>query len=322
MTKQADGMAEVDLHIFCTAARIAFLAGDDETYTDAVAVLAKRARKMSKENSLIKDLLKRCQSPSEKYVIPFVIDKFTEVCVACFFPENALGNFIVYSDYSKIEAGYLVCKSKGVRYVDRMLADQTDLELPVFPKYAVTPELLDGLSAIDAAPPEIAFAKDSGDTLEVRWTKDASNLFSDKQSSASLTILNISASGQTLRRSLSKVKISKEKSKALSIALNGEQQLEVHAASFNGGWLFIEDDDQSLLCRIPSLDLDAKPEIPWISSTRFRTLMNKHPYSPIEVPYALASKLMKRHQWFSCTNRDHWFRIASASIESTGTQNL
>jgi hypothetical protein len=315
MVKQADGMVEVDLHIFCMAAHVAFLAGDDATYTDAVDVLAKRARKMSKENPLVKGLLKRCQSPSEKDIIPLVLDKFTELCVACFFPENALGNFIVYSDYSAIEAGYLVCKYKEVRYVDRMLTDRRDLELPVFPKFATTPELLDGLSAIDVAPPELSFAKDSGDTLEVRWTKDASNLFSDKQGSASLTILHVGANGQTLRRSLSKVKISKDKSEALSIALNGEQQLEVHAASFNGSWLVIEDDDQSLLCRIPSLDLDAKPEIPWISSTRLRALMNKHPYSPVEVPYALVSKLMKRHQWFSCDSREQWFRIASAGTE-------
>ena len=322
MDKHANDMVEVELPIFCSAARVAFLAGDNKTYRAAFEILSRRARMMAKKNPLVKAFLNKCDTPEDDDVIPFALDPFTSICAACFFPENPLGDFIIYSDYSKIEAGYLVCKSTEMLYVDRMLVDKKDLELAVFPKYSMTPEMLNRFAAIDLTPPELSFQANSGNTLELRLSKDVGDLFSEKQSSSTLTILRVGARGKTSRRTLSNVKVSKINSNNLSITLNGEQQLEVHAAFFNDSWLCIEGDDQSIVCKIPSLDPEATPERAWLASTSYRFNKNKHPYTPIQAPYLYISQLLAKHHWFSCVKVDEWFHIASSVARKMGKAEI
>jgi len=322
MIEQADEMVEVALPIFCAAARLALFEGDDDHFAAAFEVISRHAMMLATQNPLVQVLLKKCEFPDDNDVIPFVTDHFTAACAGCFFPKSEREAFIIFSDYSNIEAGYLVCKSKEVRYVDRMLLDKKDLELPVFPKYATEQHLQVQLSAIDSNPPEVLFDEGTGDTLKVLFSKDAPNLFTDMQSRASFTILSIDAKGKILRRNLSKVKVFHVESGVLSIQLSGEQQLEVHAAAFNGSWLCVESKDQSIISKIPSLDPDATPELAWVSSTSFGFLGGEAAPKLIQIPKEYAFKLIARHRWFSCTNSDQWFQIALATTEQRSNSKL
>ena len=322
MTEQAGQMVEVGLSIFCAAARLAMLEGNKGSFNHACEVLSEHAKAMAMQNPLVKTLLEKCELSDANHVIPFLTDHFTANCAACFFPRNEREEFIIYSDYSQIEAGYLVCKSKEIRYIDRMLADRKYLELPVFPKFGMDLDLQNRLSAIDLKPPELSFEVDSGDTINVHWSKDAPSLFSENQTSASFTILNLSEKGIISRRKLSKVKISYIKSGELSIELNGEQQLEVHAASFNGSWLCVESSDQTIVSKIPSLDPQVKPETAWVSSTNFAFLATKQVLPSIQIPMTYASELISRHRWFSCIDTEQWFRLALAATDQRGNDYL
>lgn len=312
MSELTQEVVEVSLPLFSMAGRLALLNGDRDEYSIVFDTIKEYALKRSHETPLISDFLKKCECPDENDVIPFVLDGFTAASAACMYPKDHRRKFIVYSDYSNIEAGYLVCKSNEIRYVDRSLTDRTDLNLPVFPKFAIEPQLFDRIASVELLSPKVAFHENSGDTLCIQFSGDSAELFTVNQQSADLTILTRGEHGKTVRRSLSKVKLTTNKSGCISVALNGEQQLEVHASFFNGSWLRIDGDVQSVLFKIPGLDLEAEPESARVSSVGNNFLVREKVDATLQVSLAIAQQFVSRYWWFSIVNLDQWFQIATA----------
>lgn len=312
MSELTQATVEVPLPLFSMAGRLALLNGDHDAYSMVFNTIKKYAVKRSQETTLISDFLRKCECPDENDVIPFVLDEFTAASVACMYPKDHRHKFIVYSDYSDIEAGYLVCKKSEIRYVDRALTDRKDIDLPVFPKFAIEPQLSDRIASAELLSPKVAFHENSGDTLGIQFSGDSAELFAFNQQSADLTILTIGDHGKVVRRSLSKVKLTTNRSGYLSLSLNGEQQLEIHASFFKGSWLRIDSDVQSMLFKIPSLEPDAAPENARISSVGFNFLGSEKGDTTIQVPLAIAQRFVSRYWWFSIVNLDQWFQVARA----------
>ena len=312
MSELTQEKVDVSLPLLSVAGRLALMNGDHDAYSIVFDTIKKYALKKSQEIALISDFLRKCECPDENDVIPFTLDAFTAASVACMFPKDHRCKFIVYSDYSDIEAGYLVCKNNEIRYVDRAVTDRNDLDLPVFPKFAIEPHLYDQIASVELLSPKVAFHENSGDSLCIQFSGDSAELFAANQQSASLTILTNGEHGKVVRRSLSKVKLSTNQSGYLSVALNGEQQLEVHASFFNGSWLRIDGDVQSILFKIPSLDPQAAPESVRISSVGLNFLGSEKLDTAIQVSLAIAQQFVSRYWWFSSVNLDQWFQIATA----------
>lgn len=296
------------------AARAAELDGHMHLYLAAAATVHAAALREAEKRSIVGTFLQLAQSGMPDAILPFTADPITTDVAALEYPSSSGSPLAVYSTASRIDLGYFLCAHNGVTYVDRAsmtVPGKPPLEIA---DLGVPPGWLAELRRMQPHPVTVAFSPDAGDALHIvmptaeaaRWRKARTRL----------TLLKLGPDGALSRRAVGNlpvpVRTGNQSRSTLALKLSSEQQIELHAASFDGWWMHVAGDVRlDLLAPVPSLE----PDDP-ASPCRVALPMSDHPGLPgvhtmIPTEKSLAHELVARYTWVAPSDVRDWLAMAA-----------
>jgi hypothetical protein len=307
----------LQLAALVAAARAAELDGHKDLYQAAASAVRAAAAREANKRSIVGTFLQLAQSGMPHAILPFTADPLTTDVAALEYPRPSGTPLVIYSTASRIDLGYFLCADDDVTYVDRASmtgAGKSALELA---DLGVPPGWLTELRGMQPHPVTASFSPDAGDALQIVMpTSEAARW---RKARTRLTLLKLGPDGAFSRRAIGNLPVpgrtGGESRSTLSLKLSSEQQIELHAASFDGWWMHIAGDPRlDLLAPVPSLE----PDDP-ASPCRIALPMSDQPGLPgvhttIPTDRTLAHELVARYRWVAPSDVRDWLTMATSHI--------
>lgn len=290
------------------AARIASAREDHGLSADIAQALSSAAEAKAAQHAGVAAFFRAVRTPDPKMILPFDADPLTIDVTALSMPlSKREGGVRLYSRLSHIELGYFACDHADCRYVDRGPQPAHFARAPEISPLGLPEDWLAAYARLANQLPELMFPPDAADRLQVRLpVAEVKRWRSGAQ--GGIRLLQHSSRGGQPARDLGRIRIdrSAQDDGILSIRLGGEQQLELHAAAFEGRWIGIAAGDCALIAQIPGLDPDApgspcRVRLPHITDTGPPGL---DVY--VSTPAALAALLVQRFCWLGPSVVSDW----------------
>jgi hypothetical protein len=252
-------------------------------------------------------------------VLPLKVDRLTAAAAVLALCRAPFKSFRLFSSYSLVDVGYLEVTPQSIRYFD--LAEHTvgakgESE---FPQLGVPAFWLENLSDENDEVPRAYFPPGGADKLYVKFNEASARVWGARANRVQISILRRGKDGRLRRRSLGQLPIQQPGHGRIAIKLTGEQQLEVHAAHFEGARLSLFDSSRVAVFTVPSLDPDAP-------ATPCRTTLPEFggwslPMGDIRlpVPQDLATRLARQHWWVSPPTEEAAFALSELVAEGSPT---
>ena len=263
-------------------------------------------------------------------IVPFTADPLTVDFASLAYPLSSReAPLRLYSTSSVTDLGCMVCASDGPWYADSALT-RPDAEKPARRKDKSTESVdlsdlgppddwLHALSASEAAPPQVQLAPGSGDTLHFELTPHEATRWLAGRGRMRLVLLKADGAGRVAQRDLGPVTVKglDGNGRTLVVGLRDAQQIELHAAFFDGWWMLLGEGDRRALAPVPDLDPQAPPapcriDLPlWGRSSL--------PGSDVwlDVPAELAARLVARHWWVAPMDAATWMSMLMTKKEGS-----
>lgn len=289
------------------------IAETEISLVEAIATaVSDAAKQRAMQRPMLARLLSLAYSGMPDAVLPFTADSLTINFAALQDPGYGCGDLVLYSRGSRLDLGYFRWNRDDLQYVDRDSMHFSDAAYKVIPDLAVPDDWLANLQKLQAVPPEASFSADAGDAIHIqmpsiealRWHK----------SRTTLSILKFEKHQGVLRRTFGVLPAADHRvtstGSEVVFRLSSEQQIELHAASFDDWWIHIDGGkNMEMLCPIPSLEAKHEPRrcriaLPW----------SEHPdllgsSVPVSTPEPLAVELVKRFYWVAPMDPCDWLKM-------------
>jgi hypothetical protein len=320
----ADAPVRLKLAAIVAAARAATLEGRHELAAGVAAAVHAVAEQQARNRDIVANFLRLAQGGMPDAVLPFTADPLTTAMVAIEYPASSSDTLVIFSTASRIDLGYFHCAHKGLQYVDRSstsIASKSPLRVP---DTGISPEWFDALQSMQSEPIRLSFSPEAGDALHIempaaeaaRWSKARTRL----------TLLRPGSDGSVKKRLIGNLPVPKRINQGsrctLALQLSSEQQIELHAASFDGWWMHVGDSQRlELISQAPSLDPEAegcacRVHLPMRD---FNGLLGAH--KTIETDRALAAELVARYRWVAPEDDlIAWLSMAARGDETLSQQ--
>jgi hypothetical protein len=312
---------ELSVPTLVAAARLAHARGDHATeaaVTDWLTAQAHLEAASSPSKDLAK-LLGMLDEGVEDAVLPFKVDRLTAaaaVLARCKAPSKS---FRLFSSYSLVDVGYLEVTAQSIRHVD--LAEHTvgAKSESEFPQLGVPAFWLENLSDENDEVPRAYFPPSGADKLYVKFNEASARVWGARANRVQISILRRGKDGRLRRRSLGQLPIQQPGHGRIAIKLTGEQQLEVHAAHFEGARLSLFDSSRVAVFTVPSLDPDAPAAPCRTTLPEFGGWSLPMGDLRLPVPQALATRLARQHWWVSPPTEEAAFALSELVAEGSPT---
>lgn len=282
------------------AARAATLEGRHELAAGITQAVDDEAQYSARNREIVANFLRLARSGMPDAVLPFTADPLTTALVAIEYPSSSSDTLVVYSSASRIDLGYFHCAHKGLQYVDRAsvsIASKSPLRVP---DSGISLEWFEALQGMQAEPIRLSFSPEAGDALHIDMPAAEAARWSSARTR--LTLLRVGSDGAVKKRQIGNLpvpkRINQELRSTLVLQLSSEQQIDLHAASFDGWWVHVGDSQRlDLLSPVPSLDPEAEGCVCRVQLPLrdFNGLLGVH--KNIETDRALARELVARYSW-------------------------
>lgn len=282
------------------AARAATLEGRHELAAGIAQAVDDEAQYSARNREIVANFLRLARSGMPDAVLPFTADPLTTALVAIEYPSSSSDTLVVYSSASRIDLGYFHCAHKGLQYVDRAsvsIASKSPLRVP---DSGISLDWFDALQGMQAQPIRLSFSPEAGDALHIDMPAAEAARWSSARTR--LTLLRLGSDGAVKKRQIGNLPVPKRINEAarstLVLQLSSEQQIDLHAASFDGWWVHVGDSQRlDLLSPVPSLDPEAEGCVCRVQLPLrdFNGLLGVH--KNIETDRALARELVARYSW-------------------------
>jgi len=282
------------------AARAATLEGRHELAAGIAQAVDDEAQYSARNREIVANFLRLARSGMPDAVLPFTADPLTTALVAIEYPSSSSDTLVVYSSASRIDLGYFHCAHKGLQYVDRAsvsIASKSPLRVP---DSGISLEWFEALQGMQAEPIRLSFSPEAGDALHIDMPAAEAARWSSARTR--LTLLRLGSDGAVKKRQIGNLpvpkRINEEVRSTLVLQLSSEQQIDLHAASFDGWWVHVGDSQRlDLLSPVPSLDPEAEGCVCRVQLPLrdFNGLLGVH--KNIETDRALARELVARYSW-------------------------
>lgn len=262
------------------------------------------------ETPRAKNFIRDAKNSLNKGVIPFVRDELDLSFAALVFSERA--EFLLRSDRSRVDCGFLRVSEKKIIYVDMVnamiRADSSSSEL-LSERDKV--DLLLTLQGLATEPVFYQSAPDDENLLKVAGKKGAFAAVGRKLS-CSVSLWNGPQPGKTgavmgsLNRSLGKAALIPRGDALYLQDLSGQDKLEMTAASLVGQWLLIEAQEFKSFGPLPDLTMDVDQRKVAVDPM---PLLKKFTLGTMPTVYAehdVARHFSKMYPWFVPEDSKTW----------------
>lgn len=306
------------------AARAAALEGRHELAAGIARAVDSEAQYSARNREIVANFLRLARSGMPDAVLPFTADPLTTAMVAIEYPSSSSDTLVVYSSASRIDLGYFHCAHKALQYVDRAsvsIASKSPLRVP---DSGISLEWFDALQSMQAQPIRLSFSPEAGDALHIEMPAAEATRWSNARTR--LTLLRLSSDGTVKKRQIGNLPVPRQINQAgrstLVLQLNSEQQIDLHAASFDGWWVHVGDSQRlDLLSPVPSLDPEAEGcvcRVP-LPLRDFNGLLGVH--KNIETDRSLARELVARYSWMAPEDDvSTWLAMVAANEGASSSQ--
>lgn len=247
---------------------------------------------------------------SKNSIIPFTADPLTIQVASILLYDQPNLEFYLFSNLSEIDIGYIKCNTNQIEYIDHMVKKDVKKELTVFPELGIPYDLLTYFTKNPESTAKVGFADGGGDLISIDINRRANKSLFKSETRQKLFLHRTSGDGKQVTRKLGNVTLDYDKYGKRTFQLTGEQQLEVHAASFSDGWLQIGDTKNGLLSPVPDLDPDAPSKTGFITFPFSIAKDMNGTNSKISIEVSFAQSLFNRYQWITPLDQDRWLSFA------------
>jgi len=313
----ADAPVPLSLIAVAAAARIAAAQGDGALCDSISRMIRTAADQRADTDPSVAAFLRAARAPDRDAILPFDGDPITIDMTAISTP-RVVGEpgIRLFSRLSYTELGYFRCGRANSDYVDRSSQRQYESFLLDMPDLGVPADWLDAYAALAAAPASLTFPPDAADRLQTSLPDTESTRWRKGTTRLTLSLLRRSGDGQVSQRALGSVALEKPTKQApaasLTFVLSSEQQIELHAATFDSSWIHIGDNTRGILAPTPSLEPDAQASpcrvmLPHIGMSDIPGLRVQIP-----IPLDLATTLVQRFLWVAPPSASAWLSMLTA----------
>ena len=324
-SSSADAPVRLRLAALVAAARAATLEGRHELAAGIADAVQVAAQQSARKRDIVANFLRLAKSGMPGAVLPFAADPLTTDLVAIEYPGTSSETMVLYSSASRIDLGYFHCAHKALQYVDRAsvsIAAKSPLRVP---DSGISPEWFDALLAMQAEPIQLSFSPDAGDALHIEMPAAEATRWSKARTR--LTLLRSAGGGSVKKRPIGNLPVPKRIDRGdrstLVLQLSSEQQIDLHAASFDGWWVHVGDSPRlELIGPVPSLDPQAegcacRVHLPMRDFTGLLGVSKN-----IETDRALARELVARYCWVAPDDDlSTWLAMVAPGEEASGPQH-
>jgi hypothetical protein len=261
--------------------------------------------------------LRAARAPDRDAILPFDGDPFTIDMTAVSIPNvDDEPGIRLFSRLSRTELGYFKCERGSSNYIDRSSQRHRKFNQLDMPDLGVPADWLDAYADLAAAPASLTFPPDAADRLQTSLPETESTRWRKGTTRVKLSLLRRSEDGEVSQRGLGGVTLEKQTEESfganLTFMLSSEQQIELHAATFDSSWIHIGDDTRGILAPTPSLEPDVQAGpcrvmLPHISMSDIPGLKVLIP-----IPLDLATTLVQRFFWVAPASPSAWLSMLTA----------
>lgn len=313
------------------AARVAAGQGRAALAAEVAEAIALAARAVASQREVVqafRELVR--QRGGAATIVPFTADPLTVDFASLAYPLSSRKSPLrLYSTSSVTDLGCMVCASDGPSYADSALTRQVaegaawrkdkSMEPVDLSDLGPPDDWLHALSASEAAPPQVQLAPGFGDTLHFELTPHEATRWLAGRGRIRLVLLKADGAGRVAQRDLGPVTVKglDGNGRTLVVGLRDAQQIELHAAFFDGWWMLLGEGDRRALAPVPDLDPQAPPalcrtDLPlWGRSSL--------PGSDVwlDVPAELAARLVARYWWVAPVDAAAWMSMLMTKKEGS-----
>lgn len=323
----ADASPTLRLTTLVAAARTAAVQGRSELATSVREVIAQAAQEAADRQAVVREFVELARGGMSEAVLPFTADPLTIDYAALIYPSNShQAPLRLYSTSSVTDLGHMLCTHAVQDYVDHAGLGTTAShrpggkprrvdpvkEAPIdLPDQAVPDDWVQALIRIDSAGAQAQFAPGTGDTLRLMLAPGEASRWAALRTRPRLMLLKVDAAGRLARRDLGTVPVKGQGGigHTLIVGLSGSQQIELHAAFFDGWWMLIGEGELRALAPVPDLDPQASPS-PCHTDLPMCGLSGLAGHQHwLTVPAALASRLVTTYGWVAPADSSTWLQM-------------
>jgi hypothetical protein len=303
------------------AARLAAVQGRAELAAAAAQALEQAAQQAADLNVVVKQFVELARRGGDEAILPFTADPLTLACAALMYPRTArAAELRLYSRASVTDVGFMRCTFDGPVYVDRAPPQPgSERAWPQgwvdLPDLAVPEDWLDALHRSEAAPPQALLAPGAGDTIHLNLAPHEVPRWLAVRTRLRLTLLKPGGRSRVARRDLGPVAVKGQggTGQTLIVGLSEAQQIELHAAFFDGWWMLIGEGELRALVPVPDLDPQAPPvpcrtDLPLCGQD---SLPGSEHW--VAVPAELVARLAAAYWWVAPVDSPTWLQMLTTS---------
>lgn len=303
------------------AARLAAEQGRAELAAAAAQALEQAAQQAADRNVVVRHFVELARRGGDGAILPFTADPLTLACAALMYPRTArAAELRLYSRASVTDLGFMRCTFDGPVYVDRAqpqpgsraASNQAWVDLP---DLAVPEDWLDALRRSEAVPPRALLAPGAGDALHLKLAPHEAPRWLAVRTRLRLTLMKVGTAGRVARRDLGPVAVKGQggTGQTLIVGLSEAQQIELHAAFFDGWWMLIGEGELRALAPVPDLDPQAPPvpcrtDLPLCGQASLPGSEHR-----VAVPAALAARLAAAYWWVAPADSPTWLQMLTTT---------
>ena len=306
MKTQKNNTVSIRLASLVAVARLAQANDELDLYTSIKSSIDLEFSNLSEKNKQVINFLELANQEFSDAIIPFTADELTIQVAAISLATKPSDGFRLFSNSSIVDVGYIKCTYEQIAFYDHLNIDDPDKKLPIFPDLGIPADLLSYFSNFPESKAKVSFLHDGGDKIGIDIDEVANKVFMKTKYRLKLALCKVPEIGSTSLRQLGNIKLELDKDGKHFFQLTGEQQLEVHAASFSEGWLLLGDAENGLFCPVPDLDPEAPSKLGYVTfpSTITRDFTGKD--SVITIEESFAQSLFNRYEWITPIDQDTW----------------
>jgi hypothetical protein len=323
VTKDGEAPHALRLTAVLAAARVAAMQGKAALAAEVAGVIARAAQAAASQRVVVQAFRALAQQGGgAATVLPFAADPLTLDFASLAYPKlERDADLRLYSTSSVTDLGCMVCAFDVAWYADSALGrpaaarptprKDKPREAIDLPGLGLPDDWLDALCASKAEPVQVLLAPGAGDTLHFKLTPHEAPRWLAGRSRVRLVLLKAGAAGRVARRELGPVAVKGQggNGRTLVVSLSGAQQMELHAAFFDGWWMLLGEDGLRALAPVPDLDPQAPPapcrtDLPlW----GLDSLPGGDRW--LDVPVELAARLVAQYWWVAPVDAATWLTM-------------